>query len=178
MIVVLLFKISIYQQISQNQAILQRVYHFSQYLVYDKHQRVIYRSNHQRCSVRKGVVKNFPKFTGNTCVRVSFLIKLQASGRNFAKFLRTRFLRNTSGRLLLYLEAQSLCVIPQSEIRPKPLYFQGSRFVQESWKELRKAKNQEKGSLLFRRNIFSNIEETTNINQRMSYIYNAPSHFC
>ena len=56
----------------------------------------------------------------NTCDRVSFLIKLQAYGlrpvtllkkrrchrcfpMNFAKFLRTPFLQNTSGRLLLLL---------------------------------------------------------------------------
>ena len=54
----------------------------------------------------------------NTCVRVSFLIKLQTSGLrpatllkkrlwhrrfpvNFAKFLRVNFLQNTSGQLLL-----------------------------------------------------------------------------
>ena len=51
----------------------------------------------------------------NTCVRVSFLIKLQAWGLqiylkrlchrcfplNFTKFSRTSFLQNTSGRLLL-----------------------------------------------------------------------------
>ena len=35
----------------------------------------------------------------NTCARVSFLIKLQASG--LQKFLRTPFLQNTSVRLLL-----------------------------------------------------------------------------
>ena len=52
----------------------------------------------------------------NTCVRVSFLIKLQTSDKqkvnmcwhryfpvNFAKFLRTPFLQNTSGQLLLSL---------------------------------------------------------------------------
>ena len=47
----------------------------------------------------------------NTCARVSFLIKLQASGKkgpwhrcfpvNFAKFLRTPSLHKNSGRLLL-----------------------------------------------------------------------------
>ena len=45
----------------------------------------------------------------NTCGRVSFLIKLQLKKRlwhrcfpvNFARFLRTPFLQNTSGRLLL-----------------------------------------------------------------------------
>ena len=39
----------------------------------------------------------------NTCARVSFLIKLQAYRCfpvSFAKFLRSPFLQNTSGRLL------------------------------------------------------------------------------
>ena len=37
------------------------------------------RSNHRRCSVKKGFLRNFVKFTGKTCARVSFLLKLQAS---------------------------------------------------------------------------------------------------
>ena len=45
---------------------------------------------------KKGLLKNFAKFTGNTCARVSFLIKL-----NSTKFLRTPFLQNTFERLLL-----------------------------------------------------------------------------
>ena len=55
----------------------------------------------------------------NTCASVSFLIKLQISGLqlywkkrlwhrwfsvNFTKFLRTPFLQNTSGQLLLHLK--------------------------------------------------------------------------
>ena len=36
------------------------------------------RSSHLRCSVRKGVLRNFTKFTGKHLFRVSFLIKLQA----------------------------------------------------------------------------------------------------
>ena len=41
----------------------------------------------------------------NTCVRVSFSIKLQTwrFPVNFEKFLRTPFLQNTSGRLLVEL---------------------------------------------------------------------------
>ena len=50
----------------------------------------------------------------NTCARVFFLIKLQASACklwdrnfpvNFAKFLRTHFLQNTSGRLLFFVNS-------------------------------------------------------------------------
>ena len=44
------------------------------FLVYRTHNR----SMHQRCSLTKGILRNFTKFTGNTCARVSFLINLQA----------------------------------------------------------------------------------------------------
>ena len=67
-----------------------------------------------RCSVKKGVLRNFAKFSGKHLC----LITLQALGLrpapllkkrlwhscfpvNFAKFLRTFILQNTSGRLLL-----------------------------------------------------------------------------
>ena len=38
------------------------------------------RCSQRRCSVNKIILRNFAKFTGNTCARVSFLIKLQAPG--------------------------------------------------------------------------------------------------
>ena len=57
---------------------------------------------------KKGVLRNFAKFTGNTCARVSFLIKLKASRPfcfplNFAKFPRTCFFTEHLWWLLLYL---------------------------------------------------------------------------
>ena len=63
---------------------------------------VFFRSNHQRCSVRKSVLINFKNSQKNTCARVPFLIKLQALGagtflwilRNFQELL---FLKNISG---------------------------------------------------------------------------------
>ena len=76
----------------------------------------IFRSSHQRCFVRKGVLRNFAKFTGkHLCqslffnkvagLRPATLLKKRLWHRcfpmNFAKFLRTSFLQNTSGRLLL-----------------------------------------------------------------------------
>ena len=40
-----------------------------------------FRNSRRRCSVRKTVLRNFAKFTGkHLCQRVSFLMKLQASG--------------------------------------------------------------------------------------------------
>ena len=74
------------------------------------------RSSHRRCSVRKGVLRNFALFTGKyQCQRLFFnkvaglrpvtLAKKRLWHRcfsaNFATFLRTPFLQNTSGRLLL-----------------------------------------------------------------------------
>ena len=63
---------------------------------------IFFKSCHQRCSVKKGILKNCAKFTENTCARVSFF-KISLWHRcfpvNFAKFLRTPFLQNTSGRV-------------------------------------------------------------------------------
>ena len=62
----------------------------------------------QRCSLRKGVFRNFAKFTGKHQRQKLFFnfIKKRLWRRcfpvNFAKFLRTPFVQNTSGRLLLY----------------------------------------------------------------------------
>ena len=77
-----------------------------------------YRSSHGRCSVKKGVPRNFAKFTGKQLCRRLFFNKVAGLGFatlltknfwyrffpvNFAKFLRTPFIQNTSGRLLLEL---------------------------------------------------------------------------
>ena len=74
------------------------------------------RSSHSRCSVRKVVLRNFVKFTWkHLCQRLFFnkvaglspaiLFKKRLFRGcfpvNFAKFLRTPFLQNTSWRLLL-----------------------------------------------------------------------------
>ena len=76
----------------------------------------IIRSSHRRCSVKKGVLRNFAKFTGkHLCQSVFFnkvaglrpatLLKKRLWYRcfpvKFAKFLRTPFLQNTSRRLVL-----------------------------------------------------------------------------
>ena len=66
------------------------------------------RSNHQRCSVRKSVLRNFARFTGKRLCQVLFYNKVPGSEPatllkkrlwyrcfpvNFAKFLRTPFHR-------------------------------------------------------------------------------------
>ena len=86
----------------------------------------IYRSSCRRCSIKKGVLKNCQSLFLN---KVSlFLIKslfffikkealVQVFPVNFAKFLRTRFLQNTSGRLLLYLEPKIYSELCQGVFR-------------------------------------------------------------
>ena len=49
------------------------------------------RRSHRTCSVKKGVLRNFAKFTGTLLCQNLFLIKLQSFLVNFAKFQRTPF---------------------------------------------------------------------------------------
>ena len=83
-------------------------------------QRIFHKFHKQLpCSIRKGVLRNFAKFTGKRlCQRLFFnnvadlnpatLFKKRLWHRcftvNFAKFLRTPLLYNTSGRLLLTID--------------------------------------------------------------------------
>ena len=69
------------------------------------------------CSIKKIFLKNSQNSQENTFARVSFLVKMQAWPEtllkkrfwlryfpaSFAKFLRTPFLKNSPGRLLLIL---------------------------------------------------------------------------
>ena len=48
------------------------------------HQMALLRSSRSEVFFKKGVLRNFAKFTGKTCNRVTFLIKLQASGLTFS----------------------------------------------------------------------------------------------
>ena len=42
-------------------------------------------SSHRKCSLRKGVLRNFAKFTRKNLCQSLFIIKLQASASNFIK---------------------------------------------------------------------------------------------
>ena len=67
----------------------------------------VFRSSHHKCSMWKGVLRNFTKFTGKHLCQSLFLIKLQAEACNFikkrlwhrcfhvnfVKFIRTPFYR-------------------------------------------------------------------------------------
>ena len=81
------------------------------------------RSIHQRCSIIKGILINFANITGkhlfqslffnqNAGLKPAILLKRRACHIcfpvSFTKFLRTPFLRNTSGRLLLENIMQNL----------------------------------------------------------------------
>ena len=77
------------------------------------------RSSHQRCSMKKGVLRKFAKLTGKHLCQSLFFNKVaglrpatlskkrpwhRCFPVNFAKFLRTPFFHNTSGRLLLDID--------------------------------------------------------------------------
>ena len=80
------------------------------------------RSSHQRCSIKKDVLKKFTNFTGkHLCQSLCFnkLASLRPTSWlkkrlwhrcfpiNFVKFSRTPILENTSGRLFLYLVSKA-----------------------------------------------------------------------
>ena len=77
---------------------------------------IMYRSSHRRWSAEKGVLTNLAKFTAKHLCQSLFFNKVAGLEAynfikkrhwhrcfpvNFAKFLRTPFLQNTSGRLIL-----------------------------------------------------------------------------
>ena len=84
--------------------------------IIDTDAKVLFRSSHRKCSVKKSVLRNFTKFTGkHLCQRLFFnkvaglrpanLLKKSLWRRcfllNFAKFLRKPLSQNTFGRMLL-----------------------------------------------------------------------------
>ena len=71
---------------------------------------MMHRSSHQRCSMKKGDLRNITKLTEkHLCQGLFFIAATLLKKRlwhrcfpvNFMKFLRKPFLQNTSGRLLL-----------------------------------------------------------------------------
>ena len=62
------------------------------------------RSSHQRCSLRKGVLRNLAEVTGKHLCQSLFFIKVAGLSCGFCEILRTPFLQNTSGRLSLNVE--------------------------------------------------------------------------
>ena len=83
------------------------------------------RNSHRRCSIKKGVLKNFAKLTGKHLFQSLFFYKVavlrsvtlfkkrlwhRCFPMNFAKFLRTAFLQNTSGRLLFQYNKNKISI--------------------------------------------------------------------
>ena len=76
-------------------------------VVLTENQNAVFKSSHWRCSVKKGVLKNFAKFTGKHLCQSLFFNKVAGLRPveketlahvfpvNFKKFLRTTFLQNT-----------------------------------------------------------------------------------
>ena len=69
-------------------------------------QKRIYRSNHRRCSVRKGVIRCFA-----CTLQLANLFQKRLFPENFPKFLRTRVLQSTPVWLVLYLRPCQRCMI-------------------------------------------------------------------
>ena len=65
-----------------------------------------YKSSHKRCSVKKGVLRNFAKFTGKHLCQSLF----------FNKVLRTPFSQNKSGRLFLNILYSRKYIFSQVEL--------------------------------------------------------------
>ena len=76
-----------------------------------------YRNSHQRCSMKKDILRNFAKFTWKHLCQSLFFNKVAGLGlrlwhrcfpMKFSKFLRAPFLQNTSGWLLpeIYISSQ------------------------------------------------------------------------
>ena len=73
-----------------------------------------YRSSHQSVLQKKVFLEIWQKSQENTCARHSFLIKNpwnKCFTENFAKFLRTPFLQNTSEQLLLEIQFNLQCSV-------------------------------------------------------------------
>ena len=96
--------------------------------------------NHQRCSMKNGIFRNLTKFTGkHLCQSLLFnkvaglkpatLLKKRLCHRcfpvNFMKFLRTPFLQNTSGLLLLFLKRGGIPLLSLNKL--------GNSWEKTSW---------------------------------------------
>ena len=84
----------------------------------------IYRSNQRRCSVEKGVYKNF----------TNFIRKHRRFPVKFAKFLKTPILRNICERLLLNLSGilrSSMKRFLRNMQMEKPIFKMGEEYDQK-----------------------------------------------
>ena len=93
----------------------------------------LYRGTHRRCSIEKGVLKNFAKFTGKHLCQSLFFNEVADLGPatllkkillhrcfpvNFSKFLRAPYLKDTFGQLVLFVIILLLLTIRHIKIVP------------------------------------------------------------
>ena len=93
------------------------------------------RNSHQRSSMKKGVLKNFAKFTGKHLCRSLFFNKVtglspaamliketlvQVFSCEFCKISENTFLQNTSGRLLLNFFMTKISYLYEIKKKDKP----------------------------------------------------------
>ena len=83
---------------------------------------MISKTSHQRCSVKKGVLRNFTKFTGKNLFQRLWHRRLPL---NFAKFLWKLLLQNTSGDCFWISERTEFAqirIVWETKIVHDPLY--------------------------------------------------------
>ena len=95
---------------------------------------ILNRSSHQRCSIKKGVLKNFSRFTWKDPCQNLFLIKIQALGRRPATLLKKRLVqvfscefceisKNTFFTEQLWMAASNYTPWPKQEKNETPLFW-------------------------------------------------------
>ena len=85
----------------------------------------LFRSSHERCSIRKGVLKNFANFTGKhlcwsllqTCNFIKKRLQHWCFPVKLAKFLRTSILKKICERLLQFVSPQNTIANSSGEFR-------------------------------------------------------------
>ena len=82
---------------------------YSESLSCQKKNKLRYRISHQKCSVKRGVLKNFANSQENTCARVHFLIKLQVLRQGYTVKC---FFQGISWNT--YFTIISLCKLPRN----------------------------------------------------------------
>ena len=108
----------------------QKLHALSRFVKYISDEKRMFRSSYQKCSIKKGVLRNFAKFTGKYLCQSLFFNKIAGLGPatllkkrlwhrcfavKFAKFLRTPFVTEHLRWLLLtaanFLSVPRICTI-------------------------------------------------------------------
>ena len=101
---------------------------YSESLSCQKKKKLRYRISHQKCSVKRGVLKNFANSQENTCARVHFLIKLQVLRQGYTVKC---FFQGISWNT--YFTIISLCKLPRNV---HDILFESFHEIWKFWKPI------------------------------------------